>query len=91
MSCSTKSSLGLQRTEFLSISGDDSVGGMIGQLEPLLIAIMEGWTARLGVAITPSTIAFGQLLYEYLKRVYASQLLHLQDILIADDANWGKF
>ncbi|XP_059439959.1 kinesin-like protein KIN-14B [Corylus avellana] len=66
--------------EFLSVTGDDSSGGATGQLELLSTAIMDGWMAGLGAALPPSTDALGQLLFEYAKRVYASQLQHLKDI-----------
>ncbi|XP_052196506.1 kinesin-like protein KIN-14B isoform X8 [Diospyros lotus] len=75
--------------EFLSVTGDDIVGGATGQLELLSTAIMDGWMAGLGAATPPSTDALGQLLSEYLKRVYTSQLLHLKDIagtLATEDA-----
>ncbi|ERN00937.1 kinesin-like protein KIN-14L isoform X1 [Amborella trichopoda] len=64
--------------EFLSVSGGDS--GVTGQLELLSTAIMDGWMAGLGAAQRPSTDALGQLLSEYTKRVYMSQLQHLKDI-----------
>ncbi|KAJ8491359.1 hypothetical protein OPV22_013080 [Ensete ventricosum] len=51
-----------------------------GQLELLSTAIMDGWMAGLGTAQPPSTDALGQLLSEYTKRVYSSQLQHLKDI-----------
>ncbi|KAE8010523.1 hypothetical protein FH972_006890 [Carpinus fangiana] len=66
--------------EFLSVTGDDSSGGATGQLELLSTAIMDGWMAGLGAALPPSTDALGQLLFEYAKRVYTSQLQHLKDI-----------
>ncbi|XP_050204784.1 kinesin-like protein KIN-14A isoform X2 [Mercurialis annua] len=66
--------------EFLSVSGDDASGGNTGQLELLSTAIMDGWMAGLGAAMPPSTDALGQLLSEYAKRVYTSQLQHLKDI-----------
>ncbi|KAL6959447.1 Kinesin-like protein KIN-14B, variant 2 [Sarracenia purpurea var. burkii] len=66
--------------EFLSVTGDDAVGGTTGQLELLSTAIMDGWMAGLGAALPPSTDALGQLLSEYSKRVYTSQLQHLKDI-----------
>ncbi|KAF7129932.1 hypothetical protein RHSIM_Rhsim10G0172400 [Rhododendron simsii] len=66
--------------EFLSVTGDDAVGGTAGQLELLSTAIMDGWMAGLGAALPPSTDALGQLLSEYSKRVYSSQLQHLKDI-----------
>lgn len=66
--------------EFLSVTDDDSVGGTAGQLELLSTAIMDGWMAGLGSALPPSTDALGQLLSEYTKRVYTSQLQHLKDI-----------
>ncbi|KAG6702704.1 hypothetical protein I3842_07G048500 [Carya illinoinensis] len=66
--------------EFLSVTGDDASGGTTGQLELLSTAIMDGWMAGLGAALPPSTDALGQLLFEYAKRVYTSQLQHLRDI-----------
>ncbi|WCJ31983.1 Kinesin-like protein KIN-14B [Euphorbia peplus] len=78
--------------EFLSVTGDDLSGGSTGQLELLSTAIMDGWMAGLGAAQPPSTDALGQLLSEYAKRVYNSQLQHLKDIAgtiateVAEDA-----
>ncbi|KAI3409588.1 uncharacterized protein J3R85_019130 [Psidium guajava] len=66
--------------EFLSVTGDDAMGGTAGQLELLSTAIMDGWMAGLGAAVPPNTDALGQLLSEYTKRVYTSQLQHLKDI-----------
>uniref|UniRef100_A0A2N9IYY4 Reverse transcriptase zinc-binding domain-containing protein n=1 Tax=Fagus sylvatica TaxID=28930 RepID=A0A2N9IYY4_FAGSY len=66
--------------DFLSVTGDDASGGTTGQLELLSTAIMDGWMAGLGAALPPSTDALGQLLFEYAKRVYTSQLQHLKDI-----------
>lgn len=66
--------------EFLSVTGDDTIGGTAGQLELLSTAIMDGWMAGLGAALPPNTDALGQLLSEYAKRVYNSQLQHLKDI-----------
>ncbi|WOL06562.1 hypothetical protein Cni_G15296 [Canna indica] len=67
--------------DFLSVTGVDSVGGTAtGQLELLSTAIMDGWMAGLGTAQPPGTDALGQLLSEYSKRVYSSQLQHLKDI-----------
>ncbi|KAK7386730.1 hypothetical protein VNO78_27065 [Psophocarpus tetragonolobus] len=66
--------------EFLSLTGDDASGGSTGQLELLSTAIMDGWMAGLGAALPPHTDALGQLLFEYSKRVYTSQLQHLKDI-----------
>ncbi|XP_014492749.1 kinesin-like protein KIN-14B [Vigna radiata var. radiata] len=66
--------------EFLSVTGDDASGGSTGQLELLSTAIMDGWMAGLGAALPPHTDALGQLLFEYSKRVYTSQLQHLKDI-----------
>ncbi|KAL2521761.1 Kinesin-like protein KCA1 [Forsythia ovata] len=65
--------------DFLSIT-DDGVGGATGQLELLSTAIMDGWMAGLGAAQPPHTDALGQLLSEYARRVYSSQLQHLRDI-----------
>ncbi|KAK2977285.1 hypothetical protein RJ640_013050 [Escallonia rubra] len=66
--------------DFLSVTGDDAVGGATGQLELLSTAIMDGWMAGLGAALPPRTDALGQLLAEYAKRMYNSQLQHLKDI-----------
>ncbi|XP_043710873.1 kinesin-like protein KIN-14L [Telopea speciosissima] len=66
--------------EFLSVTGSDAIGGTTGQLELLSTAIMDGWMAGLGAASPPNTDALGQLLSEYAKRVYTSQLQHLKDI-----------
>ncbi|KAI5419284.1 kinesin-like protein KIN-14B [Lathyrus oleraceus] len=66
--------------DFLSVSGNDATGGSTGQLELLSTAIMDGWMAGLGAALPPNTDALGQLLFEYSKRVYTSQLQHLKDI-----------
>ncbi|CAM0913786.1 unnamed protein product [Alopecurus aequalis] len=66
--------------DFLSVTGGDVTGGTAGQLELLSTAIMDGWMAGLGTAQPPSTDALGQLLSEYAKRVYTSQLQHLKDI-----------
>ncbi|CAI9111458.1 OLC1v1011681C2 [Oldenlandia corymbosa var. corymbosa] len=65
--------------DFLSVT-DDTIGGATGQLELLSTAIMDGWMAGLGAAQPPITDALGQLLSEYAKRVYNSQLQHLKDI-----------
>jgi len=64
--------------EFLSVTGVDAAGGAAGQLELLSTAIMDGWMAGLGTAQPPTTDALGQLLSEYTKRVYTSQLQHLK-------------
>ncbi|XP_068636720.1 kinesin-like protein KIN-14L isoform X3 [Aristolochia californica] len=66
--------------EFLSVTGGDGIGGASGQLDLLSTAIMDGWMAGLGAAMPPNTDALGQLLSEYSKRVYTSQLQHLKDI-----------
>ncbi|XP_043696955.1 kinesin-like protein KIN-14B [Telopea speciosissima] len=66
--------------EFLSVTGSEAIGGTTGQLELLSTAIMDGWMAGLGAALPPNTDALGQLLSEYAKRVYTSQLQHLKDI-----------
>lgn len=63
--------------DFLSIT-EDGVGGATGQLELLSTAIMDGWMAGLGAAQPPHTDALGQLLSEYARRVYTSQLQHLR-------------
>ncbi|KAJ7943722.1 Kinesin-like protein [Quillaja saponaria] len=66
--------------DFLSVTGEDASAGSTGQLELLSTAIMDGWMAGLGAALPPTTDALGQLLFEYAKRVYTSQLQHLKDI-----------
>jgi len=58
--------------------GNDSPGGTTGQLELISTAIMDGWMAGLGSAQSPQTDALGQLLFEYSRRVYTSQLQHLK-------------
>lgn len=79
--------------DFLSLSGGDVVSGTGGQLELLSTAIMDGWMSGLGVPQRPSTDALGQLLSDYAKRVYTSQLQHLKDVAAtlateeADDLN----
>ncbi|KAL1209028.1 Kinesin-like protein KIN-14A [Cardamine amara subsp. amara] len=75
--------------EFLSVTTDDVSGGATGQLELLSTAIMDGWMAGLGAAVPPHTDALGQLLSEYAKRVYTSQMQHMKDIagtLAAEEA-----
>lgn len=64
--------------EFLSVTADDVSGGTGGQLELLSTAIMDGWMAGLGAAVPPHTDALGQLLSEYAKRVYTSQMQHMK-------------
>nr|AMS24254.1 kinesin 14-V protein [Marsilea vestita] len=66
--------------DFLSLSGGDGVNGTAGQLELLSTAIMDGWMSGLGVPQRPSTDALGQLLSDYTKRMYTSQLQHLKDV-----------
>lgn len=66
--------------DFLSLSGGDAGSGTAGQLELLSTAIMDGWMSGLGVPQRPSTDALGQLLSDYTKRVYTSQLQHLKDV-----------
>lgn len=61
--------------DFLSVTSEE---GPTGQIELLSTAITDGWMAGLGVAMPPSTDALGQLLGEYAKRVYNSQLQHLK-------------
>ncbi|XP_042038788.1 kinesin-like protein KIN-14B [Salvia splendens] len=65
--------------DFLSIA-DDTAAGTTGQLELLSTAIMDGWMAGLGAAQPPTTDALGQLLSEYARCLYTSQLQHLKDI-----------
>ncbi|KFK25321.1 hypothetical protein AALP_AA8G097600 [Arabis alpina] len=75
--------------DFLSVTSDDVSGGTTGQLELLSTAIMDGWMAGLGAAVPPHTDALGQLLSEYAKRVYTSQMQHMKDIagtLAAEEA-----
>ncbi|BBN04338.1 hypothetical protein MPTK1_3g03760 [Marchantia polymorpha subsp. ruderalis] len=50
------------------------------QLESLSTAIMDGWMSGLGVPQRPSTDALGQLLSDYTKLVYSSELQHLKDV-----------
>ncbi|KAK7307259.1 hypothetical protein VNO77_40159 [Canavalia gladiata] len=69
-----------EKFQFLSITGNDAPGGTTGQLELISTAIMDGWMAGLGAALLPQTDALGQLLFEYSKRIYTSQLQHLKDI-----------
>ncbi|KAF3505576.1 hypothetical protein F2Q69_00004676 [Brassica cretica] len=66
--------------EFLSVTAEDASGGTTGQLELLSTAIMDGWMAGVGAAVPPHTDALGQLLSDYAKRVYTSQMQHLKDI-----------
>ncbi|KAE9613327.1 putative minus-end-directed kinesin ATPase [Lupinus albus] len=76
--------------DFISVTGNDTPGGSTGQLELISTAIMDGWMAGLGAALPPQTDALGQLLFEYSKRVYTSQLKHLKDIagtLSTEDAD----
>ncbi|KAJ3695857.1 hypothetical protein LUZ60_001234 [Juncus effusus] len=70
----------LENFDFLSVTGADVAGGAAGELELLSTAIMDGWMAGLGTAMFPSTDALGQLLSDYTKRVYSSQLQHMKDI-----------
>ncbi|KAL3036689.1 hypothetical protein AAZX31_01G023000 [Glycine max] len=70
-----------EKFDFLSVMGNDAPGGTTGQLELISTAIMDGWMAGLGSALPPQTDALGQLLFEYSKRVYTSQLQHLKDIV----------
>ncbi|KAG4401673.1 hypothetical protein GLYMA_02G041400v4 [Glycine max] len=69
-----------EKFDFLSVMGNDAPGGTTGQLELISTAIMDGWMAGLGSALPPQTDALGQLLFEYSKRVYTSQVQHLKDI-----------
>ncbi|KAE9614469.1 putative minus-end-directed kinesin ATPase [Lupinus albus] len=66
--------------DFLSVTGNHGSEDSTGHLELLSTAIMDGWMAGLGAALPPHTDALGQILYEYSKRVYTSQLQHLKDI-----------
>lgn len=67
--------------DFLSVTAEDA-SGTTGQLELLSTTIMDGWMAGLGAAVPPSTDALGQLLSEYAKRVFSSQLQHLKVFLV---------
>ncbi|KAG6502774.1 hypothetical protein ZIOFF_035062 [Zingiber officinale] len=68
--------------DFLSVVGADSISGnSTSQLELLSTTIMDGWMDGLGTAQFSSTDALGQLLSEYTKRVYSSQLQHLKIII----------
>ncbi|KAG4401670.1 hypothetical protein GLYMA_02G041400v4 [Glycine max] len=67
-----------EKFDFLSVMGNDAPGGTTGQLELISTAIMDGWMAGLGSALPPQTDALGQLLFEYSKRVYTSQVQHLK-------------
>lgn len=58
--------------------GNDVPGGTNGQLELISTAILDGWMAGLGSALSSQTDALGQLLFEYSRRVYTSQLQHLK-------------
>ncbi|XP_022631459.1 kinesin-like protein KIN-14B isoform X3 [Vigna radiata var. radiata] len=69
-----------EKFDFLSIMGNDVPGGTNGQLELISTAILDGWMAGLGSALSSQTDALGQLLFEYSRRVYTSQLQHLKDI-----------
>lgn len=73
--------------DFLSVTGNDASGGSTGQLELLSTAIMDGWMAGLGAAMPPNTDALGQLLFEYSKRVYTSQLQHLKVCVLSNICN----
>ncbi|XP_024538534.1 kinesin-like protein KIN-14L [Selaginella moellendorffii] len=76
--------------DFLSLTGGESNGGGAGHLELLSTAIMDGWMAGLGMPSGTSTDALGQLLSDYTKRVYTSQLQHLKDVaatLATEDAD----
>ncbi|KAG6436943.1 hypothetical protein SASPL_101849 [Salvia splendens] len=66
--------------DFLSIA-DDTAAGATGQLELLSTAIMDGWMAGLGAAQPPTTDALGQLLSEYSRYLYTSQLQHLKVLM----------
>ncbi|XP_016201049.1 kinesin-like protein KIN-14B isoform X3 [Arachis ipaensis] len=66
--------------DFLSLTANDAPGGSTGQLELISTAIMDGWMAGLGAARPSNTDVLGQLLLEYSKCVYTSQLQHLKDI-----------
>ncbi|KAG6521379.1 hypothetical protein ZIOFF_018495 [Zingiber officinale] len=77
--------------DFLSVVGADSISGnSTNQLELLSTAIMDGWMAGLGTAQFPSTDALGQLLSEYTKRVYSSQLQHLKVVGLIDSSRHGE-
>ncbi|CAM6097761.1 unnamed protein product [Calypogeia fissa] len=57
-----------------------SDGVVEGKLELLSTAIMDGWMSGLGVPQRPSTDALRQLLSDYTKLVYSTELQHLKDI-----------
>ncbi|KAG6502775.1 hypothetical protein ZIOFF_035063 [Zingiber officinale] len=77
--------------DFLSVVGADSISGnSTSQLELLSTAIMDGWMAGLGTAQFPSTDALGQLLSEYTKRVYSSQLQHLKVVGLINPSRHGE-
>ncbi|KAG6506169.1 hypothetical protein ZIOFF_031487 [Zingiber officinale] len=77
--------------DFLSVVGADSISGnSTSQLELLSTAIMDGWMAGLGTAQFPSTDALGQLLSEYTKRVYSSQLQHLKVVGLINLSRHGE-
>ncbi|CAM6083934.1 unnamed protein product [Calypogeia fissa] len=65
---------------FDPLAGVSSDGVVEGQLELLSTAIMDGWMSGLGVPQRPSTDALGQLLSDYTKLVYSTELQHLKDI-----------
>lgn len=63
--------------DFLSLTGEESIGGVTSHLELLSTAILDGWMSGLGVPAQPSTDALGQLLSDYTSMVYTRQLQHL--------------
>lgn len=66
--------------DFLSLTGEESIGGVTSHLELLSTAILDGWMSGLGVPAQPSTDALGQLLSDYTSMVYTRQLQHLTDV-----------
>lgn len=68
-----------EKFEFLSVTDGDG-SGVSGQLELISTAIIDGWMAGLGVPQHPSTDSLGQLLSDYTKLLYTSQLQHLKDV-----------
>lgn len=68
-----------EKFDFLSVTGADG-SGVSGQLELISTAIIDGWMAGLGVPQHPSTDSLGQLLSDYTKLLYTSQLQHLKDV-----------
>lgn len=68
-----------EKFDFLSVTGGDGSRDS-GQLELISTAIIDGWMAGLGAPQRPSTDSLGQLLSDYTKLLYTSQLQHLKDV-----------